>query len=178
MPLAGRVRVPDERWPAATPAGAVRFARGTRNLQACRSFYGDLLRLPLLFEFDSDNEDGICGVIFGVPDTGLTLELIQADASVHVDPHDQLVLYLPGGESLDLVARRLLEAGVPTLRQYTYWEQRGARTFSDPDGRALVLAPWIFGVDPVPAPTVAGGRSAPGGVEAHALTHRNEAHSP
>ncbi len=147
----------DQRWPSATPAGAVRFARGTRDLQACRDFYGGLLRLPLLFEFDSDNEDGICGVIFGVPDASLTLEFIQSEVSVPVDSHDQLVLYLPGVGSLDRVARRLLDAGVSTLTQYAYWEQRGARAFRDPDGRALVLAPWIFGVDPVPTPAAASG---------------------
>ncbi len=146
----------DKQWPSATPAGAVRFARGTRDLQACRDFYGGLLRLPLLFEFDADNADGIRGAIFGVPDTGLTLEFIEADMSGHVDPHDQLVLYLPGADSLDLVARRLVEAGAPTRTQYIYWEQRGARTFSDPDGRALVLAPWIFGVDDVPTPIAVG----------------------
>lgn len=147
----------DQRWPVATPAGAVRFARGTRDLQACRDFYGGLLRLPLLFQFGPENEDGICGVIFGVPDAGLTLEFIQAETSGQVDPHDQLVLYLPGTESLDLVARRLEDAGVSTLAQYSYWEQRGARTFADPDGRALVLAPWIFGADPVPTPVAASG---------------------
>ena len=143
-------------WPSATPAGAVRFARGTRDLQTCRDFYGGLLRLPLLFEFDADNEDGIAGVIFGVPDASLTLEFIQAEMTHDGDPHDQLVLYLPDAESLDIVARRLIEAGVRTRTQYAYWEQRGARTFSDPDGRALVLAPWIFGVDDVPTPTGAG----------------------
>lgn len=140
----------DKPWPPATPGGAVRFARSTRDLQACQDFYGGLLHLPLLFAFDADNADGIRGVIFGVPDASLTLELIEAETSGHVDPHDQLVLYLPGAGSLDEVARRLLDAGVPTRPQYLYWEQRGARTFADPDGRALVLAPWVFGVDDVP----------------------------
>lgn len=80
-------------WPPATPAGAVRFARGTRDLQACQDFYGGLLRLPFLFAFEADNADGIRGVIFGVPDTSLTLEFIEAERSGHLDPHDQLVLY-------------------------------------------------------------------------------------
>lgn len=155
--------VPDRAWPEQVPAGAVRFARGTRHLEACRRFYGSLIGLPLIFEFEADNEDGLRGLIFGVPDSTLTLEIIEAVTDVPVDSHDQFVLYLEGTAGRDSVARRLREEGLEPTTQYSYWEQRGAVSFRDPDGRAVVLAPWVFGVDPVPTPSLGDSGDRPPG---------------
>ena len=50
---------------------------------------------------------------------------------------------------------RLHAAGLaPDPGQHAYWEANGAVTFADPDGRGLVLAPWVYGrvPDPVDRP--------------------------
>jgi hypothetical protein len=68
-----------------------------------------------------------------------------------VDPLDQLVLYLSGTAAAEQAVARLQAAGVPRdPAQHPYWTARGAVTFLDPDGRRIVLAPWVFGAEEEP----------------------------
>ncbi len=132
--------------------GAIRFARRTAHLHECVAFYRDLVGLPLLMVFDRDpTQDGVAGAIFSMPHTDVTFELVEAIEPLTVDPHEQLVLYFAGHEIRNRAAQRLLDAGLRPVRQYRYWDDNDAMTFSDPDGRAVVLAPWVFGQAPPPA---------------------------
>jgi hypothetical protein len=128
------------------------FARRTARLHECVSFYRDLIGLPLLMVFDRDPaQDGVAGAIFSMPKTDVTFELVEALEPVAIDSHDQLVLYFAGHEIRDRTAQRLLDAGLRPIVQYRYWQDNDALTFSDPDGRDVVLAPWVFGEAPPPA---------------------------
>jgi hypothetical protein len=132
--------------------GAIRFARRTARLHECVSFYRDLVGLPLLMVFDRDPaQDGVAGAIFSMPKTDVTFELVEALEPVAIDSHEQLVLYFAGHEIRDRTAQRLLDAGLRPMVQYRYWQDNDALTFSDPDGRDVVLAPWVFGEAPPPA---------------------------
>lgn len=132
--------------------GAIRFARRTAQLTACVSFYQDLVGLPLLMRFDRDStQDNVAGAIFSMPGSDVTFELVEAREPVAIDAHEQLVLYFADHESRDRVAQRLVAAGRAPAAQYRYWEDNDALTFSDPDGRSVVLAPWVFGQAPPPA---------------------------
>lgn len=139
-------------WPDLLPVGAVRFARRTSDLAAAVRFYGDLLGLPLLVEFGADDgPDSFAGAVFGMPGPSVTLEIVESAEPVPVDPHEQLVLYLPGLTERDELVDGLKEAGLVPCAQYQYWDANDAVTFRDPDGREVVFAPWVFGTDPPPA---------------------------
>jgi hypothetical protein len=132
--------------------GAIRFARRTTQLAACVSFYRDLIGLPLLMVFDRDpTQDNVAGAIFSMPASHVTFELVEALEPVPTDAHEQMVLYFADYESRDRAAQRLLAAGRSPVAQYRYWDDNDAVTFSDPDGRDVVLAPWVFGQAPPPA---------------------------
>lgn len=151
-------------WPSALAVGAVRFARRTTRLAECIVFYRDLVGLPLLMTFGSeDGPDAIAGAIFGVPGAGLTFELVKSTTAVPVDAHEQLVLYFDGRAPRNEVARRLNAAGLDPAGQHQYWIDNDAVTFRDPDGRELVLAPWVFGVQPPPARAKAASSGNAGG---------------
>jgi hypothetical protein len=132
--------------------GAIRFARRTTQLPECVSFYRDLIGLPLLMAFDRDPaQDGVACAIFSMPRTDVTFELVESLEPVLIDSHEQLVLYFADYETRDRVAQRLLDVGRRPVAQYRYWDDNDAVTFSDPDGRDVVLAPWVFGQAPPPA---------------------------
>jgi hypothetical protein len=53
---------------------------------------------------------------------------------------------------LSAATSRLRETGLlPDLETHAYWAANGAVTYRDPDGRAIIFAPWVFGrdIDPV-----------------------------
>lgn len=135
--------------------GAIRFARGTANLAQCVAFYRDLVGLPLLLTFDRDLHGGPAGAVFALPQADVTFELVEAGGAVVVDRHDQLVLYFAGTDARDHAVGRLTGAGLRPVEQYRYWTDNQAVTFRDPDGREVVLAPWVFGQDPPPSRGVA-----------------------
>ncbi|MEV6110879.1 hypothetical protein AB0M28_40230 [Streptomyces sp. NPDC051940] len=57
-----------------------------------------------------------------------------------------------GPRARDTAITRLAAYGHhPVPAANPYWPQRGAVAFEDPDGWVVVLAPWVFGEDPVPA---------------------------
>lgn len=118
------------------------------------AFYRDLLRLPVLAEFTSSyGEDG---TIVGLPDASVHLEILRdRSGDVAAVGQGEVVLYLDGPEAVDEATAALRAAGrAPDCEGHPYWEANGAVTYRDPDGRAVVFAPWVFGrvPDPVDRP--------------------------
>lgn len=85
------------------------------------------------------------GVIFGMPGASLTFELVEADAPVTVDRHEQICLYFCDAGTKERATARLREAGVEPVESHPYWVATGALTYRDPDGRGLVIAPFVYG---------------------------------
>ena len=133
----------------AVPFGAVRIARRSNRYEQAVEFYRDVVRLPIV-HIEETGVDGHGCAIFGLLGTSTTFELIPARDTVPVDRHDQLVLYYPGARERDVVAARLAEHGHEAVEQYRYWSLNDAITVLDPDGRELILAPWVFGTEPPP----------------------------
>lgn len=138
-------------WPEGLPAGAFRIARRTNHFAESVAFYRDLVGLPLLLTFEPHGADDFHGAIFGLPDASATFELVSAGQPVAVDPHEELVLYLPGIAARDAAAARLTAAGLSPVEPYQYWIDNDSIAFADPDGREVIFAPWIFGKDTTPA---------------------------
>jgi len=124
---------------------AMRVARPTADLDRIRSFYEHVVGLPLLWSFV--DHDGFDGAIFGLPDARAQLEIVRSPhGDVPAPTHeDALVLYQSDTSAADDLVARLRRAGAvevgddPTLNPY--WRRHGARTFSDPDGYRLIVAP-------------------------------------
>jgi ribosomal protein S18 acetylase RimI-like enzyme len=137
-------------WPDHLRPGALRWARASNRYDDTIAFYRDLVGLPVVDEFRSSyGEDG---TIFGLPDTTVQLEVIRAQPGLApIGSLEQVVLYLDDAEALARATGRLAEAGlIPDPDQHAYWAANGAVTFRDPDGRGLVLAPWVYGRVPDP----------------------------
>jgi hypothetical protein len=133
-------------WPLQlAPIGAIRFARRSTHFAETVEFYRELVGLPL-YETFADSF-GSNGAIFGLPSWNLTMELVEAVDDVAVGPHEQLCLYFPDRQAQQAALARLREAGVEPVEQHPYWEATGAATFRDPDGREIVFAPFVFGVN-------------------------------
>ncbi|MEU5836491.1 VOC family protein [Streptomyces diacarni] len=139
-------------WPDQLAVGAVRFARPTARFDAVRAFYVDDLGLPVLAEWR--DHSGYDGLVLGLPGTPVHMELTQHGAPPRIpEPHpeNQLVLYLEDQAAHDRATAHLTSRGHrPVAATNPYWPTRGATVFADPDGWQLVLAPWVFGRDPVP----------------------------
>jgi catechol 2,3-dioxygenase-like lactoylglutathione lyase family enzyme len=124
---------------------AMRVARPTTDLDRIRSFYEHVVGLPLLWSFV--DHDGFDGAIFGLPDERAQLEIVRSPHGDVPAPtnEDVLVLYQSDTSAADNLVVRLRRAGAvevsddPTLNPY--WPRHGARTFSDPDGYRLIVAP-------------------------------------
>ncbi|MCW2929688.1 MAG: Glyoxalase family protein [Actinomycetia bacterium] len=137
--------------PAGLPVGAFRIALRSGQLTEAGTFYRDLVGLPLLYSFSAGGANLHDGLIFGVPETAVTLELISADEPGPAGEQDEIVLYLPGPQARDAAVRRLTEAGLKPVRPAQYWIDNDSVAFSDPDGRMVIFAPWIFGQEAPPA---------------------------
>jgi catechol 2,3-dioxygenase-like lactoylglutathione lyase family enzyme len=139
-------------WPEHLAVGAVRFARPTGRYDAVLDFYRDDLGLPVLAQWRDHSEYD--GVVFGLPGTPVQMEITQHGTPPRVpEPHpeNQLVLYLRGPAARDAAVARMTGRGHrPVAAANPYWPARGAVLFEDPDGWLVVLAPWVFGEDPVP----------------------------
>jgi hypothetical protein len=118
----------------------VRVARPTSAFAATVAFYRDLVRLPVLGEFE--DHGGFSGVIFGLPDASRQLELVSHhDTKPSPTTEDQLVLYLGSESDVAAVASRLEAGGFEAQSPLNpYWTADGARCFVDPDGYWLVLS--------------------------------------
>jgi hypothetical protein len=137
-------------WPGHLAPGALRFSYSSVNYDATIAFYRDVVGLPMIAEFtDSFGEDG---TIFGLPSVHVHLEIVRSRATgQEVDVLDQLVFYLSGAAAATAAAAPLEAAG--TKRDpspHPYWVSRGATIYLDPDGRRVVFAPWVFGLEPEP----------------------------
>jgi hypothetical protein len=125
---------------------AMRVARPTARLDRLRSFYAEVVGLPLLWSFA--DHDGFDGAIFGLPDERAQLEVVRSPHGDTPAPthEDALVLYHGRGTSATELIDRLRRAGTveltdadPTLNPY--WQRQGARCFVDPDGYRLIVVP-------------------------------------
>ena len=136
-------------WPSHLRPGAIRFTRASRHYDMTIAFYCDLVALPVVGEFTASfGEDG---TIFGLPDTTTQLEIVRAHEPAAVAAFDQLVLYLDHAEAVDAATAPLRAAGLTANPDpHPYWAANGAVIYSDPDGREVVFAPWVYGRDPDP----------------------------
>lgn len=125
----------------------IRVARPTRDLDAARRFYGELLGLPVIASFE--DHDGYSGLVFGLPDSSRQLELVWHEAAApSPTEEDQLVLYLSSAEEVATAASRLRAAGFePREALNPYWGQNGGVCFVDPDGYWFVLSPEAWPED-------------------------------
>jgi len=142
-------------WPAVLSRGAVRWSLRSLRYDATIAFYRDLVRLPVLDEFSSSfGEDG---TILGLPHTSVHLEILrERSGDAAAVGHDEIVLYLDGDDAVHSATASLRAAGIaPVADGHPYWRANGAITYRDPDGRGLVMAPWVFGrvPDPVDRPS-------------------------
>lgn len=125
--------------------GALRFARRSAHFEDTVRFYRDLVGLPLRATFGDSY--GSTGAIFGLPGSALTFEIVEATEPVAIDSHEQLCLYFPDAAAQQRATSRLVAAGVKPVDSHPYWAASGSVTYSDPDGREVVFAPFIFGVN-------------------------------
>jgi hypothetical protein len=125
--------------------GAIRFARRSSHFEETVRFYRELVGLPLFETFEASY--GSNGAIFGLPSWNLTMEIVEADEDVPADHHEQLCLYFPNKQAQQAAIARLRQAGLAPVEQHPYWEATGAVTYRDPDGREVVFAPFVFGVN-------------------------------
>jgi YycE-like protein len=133
-------------WPAELASiGAIRFARRSVHFERTIEFYRDLVGLPLCATFGDSY--GSTGAIFGLPGSALTFEIVRADGPIPVDAHDQLCLYFPDATAQQQATARLIQAGIAPVESHPYWAATGAVTYRDPDGREVVFAPFVFGVN-------------------------------
>lgn len=143
------------RWPEElSTIGALRFARRSAHFNETVSFYRDLVGLPLCATFDESY--GSNGAIFGLPGSSLTFEIVEAIEPVAVDGHEQMCLYFPDTAAQQRATARLEAAGANPVKSHPYWAATGSVTYRDPDGREVVFAPFVFGVNE-PAEGVASG---------------------
>jgi len=133
-------------WPEELASiGAIRFARRSAHFESTVRFYRDLIGLPLCATFTESY--GSTGAVFGLPGSALTFEIVEAAEPVAVDSHEQLCLYFPDATKQQRALARLSAAGTPPVESHPYWTATGAVTYRDPDGREVVFAPFIFGVN-------------------------------
>jgi hypothetical protein len=125
--------------------GAIRFARRSSNFQATVRFYRELVGLPLYETFGESY--GSNGAIFGLPSSPLTMEIVEAVDAVAIDHHEQLCLYFPDKQAQQAAVARLQHEGLHPAEQHPYWEATGAVTYRDPDGREVVFAPFVYGLN-------------------------------
>jgi catechol 2,3-dioxygenase-like lactoylglutathione lyase family enzyme len=148
-------------WPAQLASiGAIRFARRSSNFKETVRFYRELVGLPLYETFEGSY--GSNGAIFGLPSWNLTLEIVESVEPVGSDHHEHLCLYFPDKHAQETAIARLRAAGLaPVEQQHPYWEATGAVTYRDPDGREVVFAPFVFGINEPEASAASGKHDFP-----------------
>ena len=137
-------------WPTHLHPGALRWVRSSTHYDRTVAFYRDVVGLPVVDSFrDSYGEDG---TIFGLPGTATHMEIVRShQIEARTDRFDQLVFYLTDDDALTRAIAPLLSAGITRdPAPHPFWHANGAVVFLDPDGRGVVYAPWIFGMQPDP----------------------------
>jgi hypothetical protein len=143
-------------WPDELASiGAIRIARRSAQFEPTVRFYRELVGLPLRAAFSGSY--GSTGAIFGLPGSAVTFEIVEATEPVAVDSHEQLCLYFPDGSAQRRATARLRAAGINPVASHPYWAATGAVTYRDPDGREVVFAPFIFGLNEPVEVSVSGG---------------------
>ncbi len=127
-------------WPEGVTVERVRIAKPTDKWEAVLHFYREGLGLKQFSTFE--DHDGYDGVMLGLPDQSLHLEIIRhRDGLAAPAPtrDNLLVLYLPDWSDIDRLSGRLQAHGYdPVPPENPYWTGR-AVCFEDPDGWGLVL---------------------------------------
>ena len=137
-------------WPSSLARlGAIRFARRYYRFREAVVFYRDIVGLPIRETFEGSY--GSNGAIFALPDASITFEILEATAPVSIDPGEQLCLYFPDAPAMAALRDRLHAAGTMPVAGHPYWLATGALTYRDPEGRGLVLAPFVYGRNEPPA---------------------------
>ncbi|MCP3027202.1 VOC family protein [Halobacillus sp. A5] len=117
----------------------MRLARPTNKLEEMRTFYEKVLGLEKIGEF---NHNGYHGLLIGLPDQKVHLELLQSDHDFNtVAPNDDhlLVFYLHTIEQVEAVRTKLKGHGVEPVEPVNpYWKDK-AYTFEDPEGWRVVF---------------------------------------
>lgn len=124
-----------------TRAPQLRVARASRDIEAARRFYTEVLRFEVLATFD--DHAGFDGVILGHDDWPYHLEFTRR--RTHAVPpmmtdEDLLVFYLPDPNDWDRLVRRVRARGVQPVRSGNPWWDDHGVTIVDPDGYRIVLA--------------------------------------
>src|SRR5271156_5159698 len=133
-------------WPQELASiGAIRFARRSAHFESTVQFYRDLVGLPLCATFGESY--GSNGAISGLPGSSLTSQIVEANQPVAGDSHEQICLYSPDTAGQRRATARLAAAGVNPVEPHPYWAATGSVTYRDPDGREVVFAPFVFGVN-------------------------------
>ena len=131
------------RWPQHLPVGALRVMRLSARYEQTVAFYRDIIGLPVLEAFDDSY--GQDGTILGLPGSTVHLEIVRLRGALAPTPgRDQLVFYLPDASAMQRLAARFTSADIHPVPQIDYWEANGAISYLDPDGREVVLVPWIY----------------------------------
>jgi GNAT superfamily N-acetyltransferase len=128
-------------WPRRLPVTTVRIARRTTAPDRARAFYAGVVGLPVLAEFD--DHDGYSGVVLGLPDGSVELELVDhvGTPAAPVDAEDALVLHV-AEDGLEPLRKRLADEGLELLVPANpYWVALGAFAVLDPDGRQVLFVP-------------------------------------
>lgn len=117
----------------------MRFARPTKDIDGINKFYGGILGLEKIGEF---NHNGYIGVLYGLPDQKLHLEFLQSNADYNPSAPTEdnlLVFYFDSIEIIEKMRRKLESYGVfPVEPDNQYWSDKGY-TFEDPEGWRVVF---------------------------------------
>ena len=127
-------------WPEGVAVERIRIAKPTENWDAVLDFYKDGLGLRQYSSFE--DHDGYDGVMLGLPDEGIHLEIIRPKEGLgaRAPTRDNLiVLYFSNPDDIEKLSARLNSHGYePVQPENPYWDGR-AVCFEDPDGWGLVL---------------------------------------
>ncbi|MFI5137961.1 MAG: VOC family protein [Sphingobacteriales bacterium] len=117
-----------------------RTARHTKDLNRIIDFYGRILGLKVLGEFqDHQNYDG---VFLGIPGADWHLEFTVSDTLPEHQPDDDdlLVFYAESLDEFNRIKEKFIVNRVKHVRpKNPYWESNGI-TFEDPDGFRIVIS--------------------------------------
>jgi catechol 2,3-dioxygenase-like lactoylglutathione lyase family enzyme len=137
-------------WPAHLHPGALRWVRSSTHYDDTVAFYRDLVGLPVIDSFrGSYGEDG---TIFGLPGFPTHMEVVRSnEVEGRADRFDQIVFYLSDEDAVSQAIAPLVGAGLTVdPAPHPYWRANGGVVFHDPDGRAVIYAPWVFGEESDP----------------------------